>query len=134
MKARLPEAQEIANAVGHTTWNEDTATSSYWFYLDRKNQTQTVGYGKDKTTSDYAWLFNNLGNGSQDESNSSTCLYYGCTMAKANTSGDFAYWTSTSLAGSARNAWLVNHFGYLGSNRVTNAGGVRPVITLNSNI
>ena len=130
MKARLPEAQEIANAVGHTTWNEDTATS--YFYLDSKNQTQTVGYGKTQTTSSYAWLFNNLnwGSNSNDVSNSNTCLYYGCTQNLVKASG--GYWTSTSVAGSTGDAWSVRCIGTLNYSTVASSYGVRPVISLNN--
>ncbi|MBQ8235003.1 MAG: hypothetical protein IJZ36_05430 [Bacilli bacterium] len=96
MKARLLEAQEIANAVGHQTYNQNTSTS--WFYLDSLNTTRIVGQGTNKKASSYAWLYNNLGNGSQDVTNVDTCLYYGCTETQANSSGDLAYWTSASVA------------------------------------
>ena len=132
MKARLPEAKEIASAVGHPTYNQNTSSS--WFYLDSLNQTSIVGYGKDKKISDYAWLYNNLGNGSQDVTNVDTCLYYGCSETQAKSSGDYAYWTSTSLAGSSRDAWIVLCRGRLPHSRVTNSFGVRPVISLNPNI
>ena len=135
MKARLPEAQEIANAVGYTTWNEDTATVSNYFYFDSKSTIITVGYGEDKTTSDYDWLFNNLNNrsNSTDASNSSTCLYYGCTQNLGKTSGDYGYWTSTAVAGRSGDAWNVTYFGDLRNNGVSSTGiGVRPVITLSN--
>ena len=137
MKARLPEAGEIAAAVGYDTWNEDTATSDTYFFFDGKSTTRTVGYGKDVTTSDYAWLFNNLNDGSNstNASNSSTCLYYGCTQNLGKTSGDYGYWTSTAVAGSSNDAWLVYYYGHLNYSRVAFTDrGVRPVITLNSNI
>ncbi|MBQ8234552.1 MAG: hypothetical protein IJZ36_03100, partial [Bacilli bacterium] len=135
MKARLPEAGEIANSVGNTTWNEDTAASSKYFYFDSKNRNQTVGYGKKQTTSSYAWLFNNLGGGaSTNASSASTCLYYGCTMAKANSSGEYAYWTSTSSAGSSSMVWRVGFVGTLDSGDVAVTNGVRPVISLNPSI
>ena len=132
MKARLPEAGEIAVAVGHPTYNQNTSSS--WFYLDSLNQTRIVGYGKDKKISDYAWLFNNLGNGSQDVTNVDTCLYYGCSETQANSSGDWGYWTSTSVAGSTRSAWDVHFYGFLINLTVSSAYGVRPVISLNPSI
>ena len=134
MKARLPEDQEIANAVGHPTWNKSIATMSNYFYFDSKSSTQTVGYGKTQTTSSYAWLFNNLsGNYTNNEaSDSSTCLYYGCTQNLGKTSGDDGYWTSLSGVGTTRDAWYVRYYGYLNTSFVTTAHGVRPVITLNS--
>ena len=116
MKARLPEAGEIAAAVGHPTYNQNTSAS--WFYLDSLNQTRIVGYGKDRKISDYAWLFNNLGNGSQDVTNTDSCLYYGCSETQAKSSGDYAYWTSTSVAGSSAGSLFC--FGaFLSSSRVT---------------
>ena len=132
MKARLPEAQEIASAVGHPTYNQNTSSS--YFYLDSLNQTSIVGYGKNQKISDYAWLFNNLGNGNQDVANENTCLYYGCTETQANSSGDNASWTSTSVAGSPHSAWDVGFRGYLTGHSVVGAYGVRPVISLNPSI
>ncbi|MBQ8234588.1 MAG: hypothetical protein IJZ36_03290, partial [Bacilli bacterium] len=137
MKARLPEAQEIANAVEHTTWNEDTATSSNYFYFDSKSITRTVGNDKTQPTSSYAWLFNNSSGRytNNDASDSKTCLYYGCTQNLGKTSGDYGYWISTSVAGHSSRAWLVLYDGSLNYSRVTNTYyGIRPVITLNSNI
>ena len=132
MKARLPEAREIAAAVGHPTYNQNTSSS--WFYLDSLNTTRIVGYGKDKKISDYAWLFNNLSNGSQDVTNTNSCLYYGCSETQAKSSGDYAYWTSTSVAGSPLSGWDVGVRGYLTGHSVVGAYGVRPVISLNPSI
>ena len=128
MKARLPEAGEIASAVGHPTWNENTSSSIDRFYFDSKTQTQTVGYGYEKTTSDYAWLFNNLA-----EDDTKTCLNYGCTISKANSSGDRAYWTSTFvISKSSGYAWGIRYSGNLNSSTVIDSNyGIRPVITLN---
>ena len=49
----LPTANQIANAVGNTTW-DSTNTGSAWFYLDSKTQTKTA---TSKGASSYAWLF-----------------------------------------------------------------------------
>ena len=134
MKARLPEVQEIANAVGHDTWNEDTATTSNYFYFDSKNTTRIVGYDKDVKTSSYAWLFNNLNYNSNanDASDNKTCLYYGCTQNLGKISVDYAYWTSTSVADNARYAWYTRYDGSLYFSSATYTYGIRPVITLNS--
>ena len=135
MKARLPEAGEIADAVGHPTWNEDTAISG--FYLDSKSTGRTVGYGKGKATSDYDWLFNNLswGSSSNDDSDSLTCLYYGCTQNLGKTLGDHGYWSSVSISGLSSQSWQVSASGYLGGYLVANTNvGIRPVISLNPNI
>ncbi|MBQ8234878.1 MAG: hypothetical protein IJZ36_04795, partial [Bacilli bacterium] len=132
MKARLPKASEIASAVGHTL-DETTATYDNWFYFDSKSTTRTVGYGKEKTTSGYAWLFNNLGYGLTDASDSTTCLYYGCIQNSGKTS-DYGYWTSTSVAGGFGQAWSVSFSGSLYS-YITQEPviGIRPVITLSFN-
>ena len=130
MKARLPEAQEIADAVGNTTWNE------YYLYFDSKSWDQTVGYEYEKKISDYAWLFNNLSSSytNNDASDNKTCLYNGCTQNLGKKTGDHAYWTSTSVAGQSSPAWRVSYLGRLDYDIVTNpSDGVRPVITLNSN-
>ena len=133
IKARLPEANEIAQVVGHTTYNQNTSNS--WFYLESKNQTHTVGYGKEKTVSDYAWLYNNLNGGSSstDTSNTRTCLYYGCTQNLGNPTGDYVYWTSTSVAGTPHQVWRVHYNGILGIDNAANIRrGIRPVITLSN--
>ena len=134
MKARLPEAEEIAVAVGHT-WDENTSTWDTWFYFDSLNQTPTVGYGKEKLTSDYAWLFNNLGigNSTNDASSSTTCLHYGCTQNLGEAFVDNIYWTSTSTAGSSSRAWRIYYLGRTGDYFITDSYSVRPVITLKFN-
>ena len=133
MKARLPEAQEIANAVGHDTWDESTATASNFFYFDSKSHEATVGYDKEVKISAYDWLFNNLnwGSAGTNASDSSTCLYWGCTQNLGKTLGDMGYWTSTAVAGSFKDAWYIPYPGYITDNRVIFEFGIRPVITLN---
>ena len=134
MKARLPEAGEIAEAVGHDTWDEDTSISSNYFYFDSKSTTKTVGYGKPQTTSSYAWLFNNLNYGSNtnDTSDSKTCLYSGCIQNLGKVVGDYGYWTSTSIADDSIRAWHVSYYGSLVDGLVAALSrGIRPVITLN---
>ena len=137
MKARLPKASEIATSVGYEGFNDSTTTSNTRFYFDSKDSTQTVGYGFDKKTSAYAWLFNNLGNGSQDESNMDSCLYYGCTSNKPNTSntyeGEWFYHTSTSLSGTKEGVWSVGWNGQLYYQRTYSPNSIRPVISLNFN-
>lgn len=78
------------------------------------------------------WLFNNLGNGSQEISSSDTCLYYGCTETQANLSGDYAYWTVTSVAGNFNDAWRVGFDGNLLYDSILSTRGIRPVITLSN--
>ena len=131
MKARLPEAGEIAAAVGHPTYNQNTSSS--YFYFDSKSIKRTVGYDKDVKTSSYAWLFNNLSGSytNNDASDSNTCLYYGCTQNLGKKTRDNAYWTSTSAAGNTSSAWFVSYGGYLNHSSGMNAHGIRPVITLN---
>ena len=130
MKARLPEASEIVNAVGINTWNEDS------FYFDSKSRTGTVGYDKEVKTSIYDWLFNNLNIGSNatDASDNKTCLYYGCTKNLGKISGDEGYWTSTAASVDGVSTWSIHLYGRLGfSGTDDTRNGIRPVITLNFN-
>ena len=131
MKARIPEVGEIVKALGYDTWNEKEATTSSWFYLDSKSQSQTVGYNRTQKVSDYDWLYNNLGGTSNDNSKSNSCLYWGCTMAKANTKGDEGYWTSTALNNSSSSIWGIYDRGGVNYDDTTwEDNGIRPVITL----
>ena len=132
LPARIPYANEIAAAVGKTPWDEKEAPSGAYFYFDSKTTSRTVGYDKTIKKSNYAWLFNNLGSTSSTSASSNrTCLYYGCTMAKAN-GGDQGYWLSTAVYGRSAYAWHVFNNGHMGSLSVVSTNiGVRPVITLN---
>ena len=134
VKARLPKAKEIADAVGKTPWEEYDAPAGNYFYFDSKTQTRTVGYDKTIKTSSYDWLFNNLGSSTGISTNPSangTCLYYGCTMARL-LSGNQGYWTSTAVANQTAYAWHVFNNGHMGSLYITSTTlGIRPVITLN---
>ena len=137
MKARLPYAQEIANAVGHETWDEDTALYTQYFYFDSKNTIRIVGYDKNIKTSSQAWLFDNLNRGSNatDEQDSNTCLYYGCNKNLGKINGDSGYWTSISVAGNfyPNRAWYVRCNGDMRSSDVNDTDtGIRPVVTLNN--
>ncbi|MBQ8234912.1 MAG: type II secretion system protein [Bacilli bacterium] len=134
MKARLPKASEIAEAVGYEGFNDSTTTFEKRFYFDSKVNEQTVGYGKEKTVSDYAWLFNNLGYGLTDSSNTETCLYYGCEVDRGDTTvGDWYYWTSIALSGNSYSIWGGSFRGELFAPNCSMKSGVRPVITLNFN-
>ena len=115
MKARLPEAGEIAKAVGKDTWDENSVTKDDYFYFSTK-----------------AWLYNNLGYGTKESTQS--CLYYGCEMARTEQTGDYGYWTSTiiSVYPSSYYAWCVRYSGELSAIITTSSydHAVRPVITV----
>ena len=113
-KARLITANEVAQITGNTSWDEKSASDSY--YVHDNTQTQYTG---EAGTNKYAWLFDNTYD----------CTTYGCNVADSSTNG---YWTASSRASNSYDAWDVNYDGYVDSNIVdfANLSGVRPVITV----
>ena len=119
LNARLITAGEIATITGNTEFDEDTTTSSGWFYLDSNSHTQTV---TTQGASKYSWLF--------DYTNG--CTSYGCNIEDASVVG---YWTSTPVAGSSVSVWHVYWDGGFGSEgAITATYGLRPVITISKEI
>ena len=120
----LPGAQDIANAVGNTSWDVTTAVQSNWFYLDPSNGT----YGQTKVVSssrlsDYRWLYNYT----------RACNSMGCDSATSLDTGETdGYWTSDLFSNDSTAAWNVARLSRLGGTLITNATvyGVRPVITV----
>ena len=131
-KARLITAQEIADIVGNTGWNEQS-TSSDWFLLDNKVGDWSTQRTADNP-SDYYWLFENLYD----------CSRYGCSPTGDNAhtqpgntvpTGNFGYWTSSPDADNSSAAWDVDSGGYLDSDPVFDISlGVRPVITVPASV
>ena len=112
----LPTANQIAHAVGNTTW--DSTNGSTWFYLDSKTQTHPV---TSKGSSNYAWLFDYT----------RRCESDGCNVEDSSNQG---YWTSSSYADSSVGAWFVTCAGNLDGGIVVSTVmfGVRPVITISN--
>ena len=121
----LIEASEVADIVGKTGF---TNTSS-WFYLDSKNTTRT---NLAQGTSNYAWLFDNLGWSDWG------CTDYGCNVN--NATGDnisAAYWTKTTYgnAGDGSLVWFVYGNGRLRRYHADGTdNGVRPVIQVSKSL
>ena len=90
------------------------------------NEVAKITGNTDSTNkSKYAWLFDYLGD----------CTNDGCNVPDLNTWG---YWTSTTKTGDTYSAWYVNSHGHLDTLDVSNSYapfGIRPVITISkSNI
>ena len=121
-KARLITANEIAQITGNTTWNEKTANNGY--YLDSKTDSASDTCKEGNTTGcGYGWLYDRT---------SKECTKQGCLNNADSSMSGVGYWTSSSLAGRADNAWGVSYYAfandvYVGSGAVY---GVRPVITV----
>ena len=120
-KARLITANEIAKITGNTSWDEKTASNSYYVH-----DNSTTQYKGAVGTNKYAWLFDNT----------LTCTTYGCNVAGSN---NYGYWTSASSASASSYAWSMYETGSVGSIFIGDAGyvtatnsnginGVRPVI------
>lgn len=134
----LPRAQDIANAVGNTSWNVGSKNAGQWFNLDPNPSTGAFGQtqiANADNPSSFAWLYNHTGN----------CHNYGCTstdnVSMNETGSNFGYWTRDAVpylwsSETTLRAWDVGRNGYLASHDVSDAHrGVRPVITvLESNL
>ena len=119
-KARLITAQEIAQITGNTTWNEKTASNSYYF--DSKSTTESDTCKEGNTTGcKYGWLYDRT---------QTNCTIWGCLNNSDQTT--YGYWTSTPNASDYNYAWSVFNDGSLFNEHVGNDGpaGVRPVITV----
>ena len=121
-KARLITAQEVAQITGNTTWDEKTANNNY--YLDSKTSTASDTCKEGNISGcKYGWLYDRT---------SKECTKQGCLNNADSSMSGVGYWTSSSLAGRADNAWGVSYYAftndvYVGSGAVY---GVRPVITV----
>jgi len=123
-KARLITAQEIADIVGYTGWNEKSKGYDGSFYLDSKSNAWNTKRTADNP-SDYYWLFENLKN----------CAQYGCINQSDTAnwnyytrSPQYDIWTTTDV-------WIVNKTGSLEdltliSEENGGPAALRPVITI----
>ena len=119
-KARLITAQELAQITGNTTWDEKTATNS--FYFDSKTDTASTTCKSGNTTGcKYGWLYDRTNN---------NCTKYGCLNNSDKET--YGYWTASSRAGNPYNAWSVDCNADVNNNSVgrSSSFGVRPVITV----
>ena len=120
----LPKAQDIADAVGNTSWNVDTATADSWFYLDKYNGDfqNSIQVANSANLSAYSWLYNNT----------RECANNGCDInTSLDSTGAYGYWTQNQVFNS-NYAWDVVRGGQMGRDPISDAQdiGVRPVITV----
>ena len=133
LNPRLIKAEEVAEITGYKALNDNTTWTNPnggWFCLDTsRTDNLTPHCTKMQGTSNYAWLFDNLG------LSDDTCISSGCNYT--NTSNSGGYWTSTpySTTGNGSLVWIVNREGNLdyGNARVASRG-VRPVITISKSL
>ena len=121
-KARLITAHEIAQITGNTTWDEKTATNS--FYFDSKTDTASTTCKRGDTSGcSYGWLYDRT---------TADCTTYGCLNNAESASAGYmsGYWTASSAAVYPPiNAWVVNGYASVAKAENTeNAYGIRPVI------
>ena len=121
-KARLITAHEIAQITGNTTWDEKTATNS--FYFDSKTDTASTTCKRGDTSGcSYGWLYDRT---------TADCTTYGCLNNAESASAGYmsGYWTASSAAVYPPiNVWVVN--GYASVAKAANTEslyGIRPVI------
>ena len=132
VSADLPKAQDIANAVGNTSWHVEEKDYANWFCFGG-NYAISCGSNSgtlqnDSNTIKYRWLFNYTRECTNSGCLSSTSL--GSTEA-------YGYWTRDIVAqnndsNEKHRAWRVNRLGDLNNNSITSSGnfGIRPTITV----
>ena len=121
----LPGAQEIADAVGNTSWDVTTATKTDWFFLDPENgiYQNTNRVANASNLSNFRWLFNYT----------KGCTNYGCDSTTSLSSPEATgYWTKSLISDDSSRAWDMSFTGNLYRNTISDSGndGVRPVITI----
>ena len=128
-KVDIPSAQAIANAVGNTSWNVNTAKTTNAFFLDPKNGTfGNTQVANSSNPSAFYWLFENTAN----------CEAYGCIWGAQSHQNN--YWCKERVYNSTGNAWNVTREGKLNYKECinttagNNTAGVRPVITVSKSI
>ena len=135
----LPLAQDIANAVGNTSWKVEDKDQNGWFYLDPKNGVHGHTQVANSTNkSSYAWLFDYT----------RECASYGCNNSLSADNNEYgkteasAYWVRDIVALNSdttysHRAWFVDRLGRMLNDNLLYGGydGVRLVITvLKSNL
>ena len=133
----LPDAQDIAEAVGNTSWDMFTQNYEGWFCIGLKDKL-SCGYGQNwqNATSEaiaavkpYRYLFNYT----------RECTNFGCDESTSLDSNyAYGYWTRDLVINqtdSTVRAWKVFRHGDILSSVITESSqhGVRPVITINKN-
>ena len=119
----LPKVQDIADAVGYSSWKAVDSGSTWWCFAT----TSQVSSCNVEQTKDYNWLYDY------------TRACNGCTNSLSDTDGQpYGYWTRDAInETSTARAWHVWRNGNLDADDTSNAvhNGVRPVITISkSNI
>ena len=124
-KARLITPNEVATIVENTSFDEKTDIDTFYFDTNTSTASPTCKEG-NITGCKYGWLYDRT---------APICTTYGCSNnSDVSIPG---YWTSTSRADNANNAWNVNYYGNVYYVNITSSSsyGVRPVIeVLKSNL
>ena len=116
----LPKAQDIADAVGNSSWIAADSESTWWCFASHGQDSQSEPYCNTNATKSYNWLYDY------------TRACNGCSNSLSDTDGyPYGYWTRDVVVGSSL-AWNVARDGRLTRSTVSNATihGVRPVITI----
>ena len=117
----LPSAQQIADAVGNTSFDVNTAVLNDWFYFDKYNGSYGHTQVSNATNlSDYRWLYNYT----------PTCSSYGCDPDTSLPSTDNYYQTKDLVSNDSTAVWYVDYRGMLFVHGKGNRDGIRPVIRL----
>ena len=128
LKVDNPDVQDIANAVGNTSWDVNSATINNWFYFDKYNGVyqNSVQVANQNNISEYYWLFSNV----------RECYKFGCSPnASLDSSAAYAYWTKNKISNDNTRAWVIVPSASIYYHVLTRStdDGVRPVITVSNN-
>ena len=124
---KFPSSEQIAVAVGNTSWKEATAShaSGYFSFgsLDTTLYTSMTDSQKQRQRQ-YAWLFNYT----------RSCANFGCdTNTSLDNNYSKGYWTRDIMTNMTSKSWGVQSEGLLNRNDksvFTTPYGIRPVITV----
>ena len=125
---KLPEIQQIANAVNNTSWKyENSNNNNSWFCFGLNDQsscaqggwTYRTDTGKEQAKP-YRWLYDYI----------SGCTPFGCEFdVESSEPVQYGYWTNDSIIG-YNEYWCIDKYAMINNCTISSTRGVRPVITV----
>ncbi|MBR1416338.1 MAG: hypothetical protein IJ572_00780 [Bacilli bacterium] len=126
---KMPDIQQIVNAVDYPTWKYEDKANTGWFCMGLKDQSSCAQgnwtYASEAgkaAVKPYRWLFNYL----------SDCSPFGCdptTELDSNSAKQNGYWTNDFIFGYSE-YWCISRGGLVNNCNNSSIYGLRPVITV----
>ena len=117
LKVDLPGAQQIANAVGYTTFDVSTASGFSWCFASHVEDYTEAPYCDTNAAKTYNYLYDY------------TRQCNGCSHS-LDVDEAYGYWTKDKVFGSETKSWVVDRWGSVGYTDAATSRGVRPTITV----